>query len=218
MVEPVVVSIASGISETIVSSNGSNVSVKLGIQEVKRMAHKQKGKEGAGVVNEMLHRVHRQTSPRSWIITLVVNTVNPSVQERSQISLSKTILWIPPRVNESVDPIEMEFSPISHKHKNSNRIDGPAPKVRIIRKFSTSPCVHHENLEEARLDESKGGEQNLSLKISSWRSNKWSFLPLFSVWILGVIFLGAQIANSKIRRIGDVMPKTKKDKFDGQIK
>lgn len=96
VMQPVECRIASWISDAVVSTNRREVGVELGVEEVHRMAGEEQREERASVIQQMLDGMHRKTSPRSRVVALVVQRVNPAVHKRTNVTLCQAVLSVPP--------------------------------------------------------------------------------------------------------------------------
>merc|ERR1719502_1241943 len=66
----------------------------------------------------MLHRMHAETAPRSWVVGFVVQGMHMPVKEGSNVALLETILSVPPWMHPAVSAIEMNFTPICNGHQS----------------------------------------------------------------------------------------------------
>ena len=88
---------------TIVPADRRDVGVKFRVEKVKRVTTEQKGEVGAGVVEEVLDRMHGQARPRARIAALMVETVHVPVEERADVTILQAVLHRPPRMHQPVD-------------------------------------------------------------------------------------------------------------------
>mmetsp|Transcript_54805 Transcript_54805/g.90749 ORF Transcript_54805/g.90749 Transcript_54805/m.90749 type:complete len:238 (+) Transcript_54805:161-874(+) len=97
----------------IMPTNGRNVCVELHIQEMKRMhSEKQRWQSSTRVIEKVLHRMHAEATPWSWVVGLVMQGVHVPVEEGSNVPIKKTFLPVPPRVHATMSTKEVNLSPI----------------------------------------------------------------------------------------------------------
>jgi len=191
---------------SIMSCDRSNISVKLGVKEMKRVQSEHEAEKGARVINEVLHRVHGKAGPRSRIVALVMKAVNSSVKERTNVALRKTVLDAPPRMYQAMHPVEVKLPPVGDQEQVEHGVEGVIPEIEVHRDFAGSPKIGDDDLIGRGLKEPESGEEHFTLEMAGGRTQVAYLFGLVGfVLIYWIEFLGSE-SFGIITHISNIMP------------